>query len=836
MAIVLNTRVNADHTVTADCGCDPRGTTESNCEAEIYSRCDCKANVQGHLCDSCKPGYFHLHSNNPHGCLQCYCSDVTNECQSSSLYRSQVNFTFIDLQHGQHRFELTNRFRTHFFTDRILFNTAYNELYFYSLFWLHDMAVEDSKLETLYWALPELFLGNRLTSYGGKLRYKQKYVTQANGQFISDTDVLLYGNGIMLQYINPDKFAENVEMEFVVNIGAEESNWQKSDHKHQTSGLATRVDFLRVLSKVEMIAIRATFHTQMKESYLRDVSLDEATSTFTGQPMALEVEQCVCPTGYAGHSCEQCAESFTPHLDENGNVEKCLWCECHSHSTRCDPATGRCIDCEHNTAGDQCEVCADGYYGDASRGTPNDCQPCPCPLASNSFSPTCILDTDGLPTCTQCHSSYTGRNCERCKSGYRGNPTVPGGRCKAHNVTTTIKVRIEGPKARHVHAGSTVTLKCTGVSQVSQYAYNLDWIKLEGPLPLGATEASGVLTLPNLQPDHSGTYICTGSDLVSVAQAQTSITVKSNLQTSVPKVRIEPQYQEVYLGDPVTFKCVADGVPTPQLHWTISQNKIINPASTFNPQTGVFSIPTAHKTDEAEYYCQATNMAGSDSVRTVLFVRDYHKYEYVHVNGVVPTARVTPSNYNAIRGESVRLECNVSGHPVPSVRWSFSGRDGQLPYNTRGVGGVLTLTNIDLINAGVYTCIASNSYGTAEAQVRLNVNLNQNLRPTVTVEPIKQTIVQGQTGEIRCITTGFPKPRISWQKIGDQIDPMRHKMMDDKLIIERMNVNDRGVYSCRAENSEGVSQASAVVEIEQREIPSIEIYKDSSQIVPRHSR
>ena len=82
----------------------------------------------------------------------------------------------------------------------------------------------------------------------------------------------------------------------------------------------------------------------------------------------------------------------------------------------------------HNSlSGDHCEKCSDGWYGNATDGTPEDCSPCPCPggpYASNQFANTCYLDADGLPTCVNCSLGYSNRSCDRCSVGYFGRPRV----------------------------------------------------------------------------------------------------------------------------------------------------------------------------------------------------------------------------------------------------------------------------------------------------------------------------------------------------------------------------------------------------------------------------
>jgi len=244
---------------------------------------------------------------------------------------------------------------------------------------------------------------------------------------------------------------------------------------------------------------------------------------------------------------------------------------------------------------------------------------------------------------------------------------------------------------------------------------------------------------------------------------------------------------------------------------------------------GVFRIPSARKSDESEYFCHASNSAGTDSLRTILFV----KGEEVADIGGKPHVTISPVNYEGRRGETVRFDCKVTGSPVPDLKWTYSG--GDLPQDSRQIGGLLILSRISESHQGLYTCTARNVHGTTQAQARLSIESGRAI-PTAKIEPERQTIVQGQNGELRCITSGNPVPTITWQKVGGDLAPLRHKTNGDTLFIENAIIEDRGLYVCRADNREGSAQSSAIVEIERREIPAIDIYPESSQVVDRGGR
>jgi len=93
----------------------------------------------------------------------------------------------------------------------------------------------------------------------------------------------------------------------------------------------------------------------------------------------------------------------------------------------CDEESGA-SDCSHNTGGDNCEVCADGYYGNAIDASAGACQQCPCPYVEGedgNWRAGMCYELEGhpeSPLCVECPLGRVGPRCEFCEDGYFGDP------------------------------------------------------------------------------------------------------------------------------------------------------------------------------------------------------------------------------------------------------------------------------------------------------------------------------------------------------------------------------------------------------------------------------
>ncbi|XP_026541517.1 laminin subunit gamma-3 [Notechis scutatus] len=144
-----------------------------------------------------------------------------------------------------------------------------------------------------------------------------------------------------------------------------------------------------------------------------------------------------CPLGQRGRLCELCDDGFFGDpLGRNGSVHPCNSCSCHGNTDpnavgNCDTFTGRCLRCLYNTAGEQCERCQEGFYGNPLAADPaTKCAPCNCnPDGSTHGRETC----DPVSGQCRCLPNVTGRECTQCLEGYFDlQPGVGCRSCQCH--------------------------------------------------------------------------------------------------------------------------------------------------------------------------------------------------------------------------------------------------------------------------------------------------------------------------------------------------------------------------------------------------------------------
>ncbi|CAH4038667.1 unnamed protein product [Pieris brassicae] len=395
--------------------CKPKPSDNCNglgtAQVRLPDECVCKDNVQGRYCDQCKAGTFFLSQDFRDGCASCFCSGVSQQCMSSNLRRktTMVRFNVPQIV-GQVKLYKSAPFGS---GGTVRYNAPIETDAQPELF-RGEMSLSSfdrTQPSIYYWSLPPSFAGDKVTSYGGFLNYELRHVPTpgSQGSRNNAADVqLISDNSLTFNYFG--SFAPNGDGYLNASLQLLEKGWQRPDGKE-----VSREHFLLALADVKTILIKATYTTNTEVASVVSASIETAESGGDG-PLAQHVEQCVCPGGYMGTSCEDCAPGYT-RISSGLYLEHCGPCECNGHSSMCHPETGVCYDCADNTAGSNCEDCREGY----ERDNYNNCVP-----RSSSTPAPCNCDPrgeeipcDGSGYCT-CKQNVEGDTCNRCRVGTFG--------------------------------------------------------------------------------------------------------------------------------------------------------------------------------------------------------------------------------------------------------------------------------------------------------------------------------------------------------------------------------------------------------------------------------
>jgi laminin, alpha 1/2 len=336
------------------CSCDIRGTMPGG---ECDDECRCKTFVQGEKCNQCVAGYFGLDQNNPEGCMKCFCSGIAETCESHRVSRQSVE-TF----EGWTVTDISRRHTAYPTKDN---NTGF------MVFGMYELSDE---VEAVYWSAPPIYLGNRLENYGSYFEFIMDWVIvrgDTSGKPTSGPNFIMIGeNGMKIAFGDGTFKNSNAS----VNILLSEQGWYhvpktvkdittRSRRTEHRGDPVTRAQFMAVLTNVESILVRGTYHTDQAEGILKRAVLytgdagssNELTEEASDETSSF-VEKCHCTPGYSGLSCEECAFGHIKVSDDSSSHEritKCLPCDCNGHSTSCNVVSSECGECIHNTFGER---------------------------------------------------------------------------------------------------------------------------------------------------------------------------------------------------------------------------------------------------------------------------------------------------------------------------------------------------------------------------------------------------------------------------------------------------------------------------------------------------
>ncbi|XP_015496650.1 contactin-4 isoform X1 [Parus major] len=366
------------------------------------------------------------------------------------------------------------------------------------------------------------------------------------------------------------------------------------------------------------------------------------------------------------------------------------------------------------------------------------------------------------------------------------------------------KIEVQFPETVPSAKGTTVKLECFALGNPVP---TISWRRADGkqiPRKARRHRSSGLLEIPNFQQEDAGLYECVAENVRgrNVARGQLTFYAQPSWTQRISDVHAA-------IEERVSWECRASGRPKPSYRW-LKDGEPLLPQGRVVLEQGSLTIPNVSLSDAGMYQCVAENRHGviftSAELSVIAIGPDFSKTLLKKLTLV------------KVGGEVI-IECKPKASPRPTYSWK-KGKD-ILRENERITvldDGSLRIVNVTKSDAGSYTCVATNHFGTASSTGSLLVK-----DPTrVMVSPFSMDVTVGESIVLPCqvshdhsldivFTWSFNGHLIDFEKDGDHFERVGGQDSAGDLMIRSIQLKHAGKYVCMVQTS--VDKLSAAADL-----------------------
>jgi len=314
------------------------------------------------------------------------------------------------------------------------------------------------------------------------------------------------------------------------------------------------------------------------------------------------------------------------------------------------------------------------------------------------------------------------------------------------------------------------------------------------PLPTGlvVSTTSGRITGT---PTVTGVYVI---HLTASDNGQASRTVTADLTLTIaagggggataPSITTQPTSQTVTAGGNASFTIAASGTAPLTYQWRQNGVNVSGGTST------TLSLTSIATNQAGSYTCVVSNSAGTATSSAATLT--------VNPAAVAPTITTQPTSQTVTAGANVSFTVAASGTAPLSYQWRLNGAN---------IGGAtsatLSLTSVTTgQSGGSYSCVVSNSAGTATSSgAALTVNPAP-VAPSFTTQPVSQTVTAGANVSFTVAASGTAPLSYQWRLNGANIGGATSATLSLTSVTTGQS---GGSYSCVVSNVAGTATSSA---------------------------